>query len=141
MAAPTNPRWPPDWLRSAIQVSALVLTLEATFFLAKGNLGLTPKVIAELAATKLDYNLDAVRSLSMQAADTWVGFALLLAGFVLQVANSLWPMRWKDFTVSRLGAIVGFGASALVLGVAYLASRFVMQQTQAEVVQMLSALQ
>lgn len=141
VAVPTSPRWPPDWLRSAIQVSALVLTLEAALFLAKGNLGLAPKVIAELATTKWSYNLDVARSLSMQAADTWVGFVLLLTGFVLQMVNSLWPMRWKDFAVSRLGVIVGLGVSAVALGVAYSVSCFVMQRTEAQVIQILSALQ
>ena len=141
VAAPTSPRWPPDWLRSAIQVSALVLTLEAAFFLAKGNLGLAPEVIAQLAATKVGYNLDVARSLSMQAADTWVGFVLLLGAFVLQVANSLWPMRWKDFTVSRPGVVVGLGVSALAFGAAAWASCFLMQRTEARVIQILSALQ
>jgi len=141
VAAPTSPRWPPDWLRSAIQVSALVLTLEAAFFLAKGNLGLAPEVIAQLAATKVGYNLDVARSLSMQAADTWVGFVLLLGAFVLQVANGLWPMRWRDFTVSRPGVVVGLGVSALAFGAAAWASCFLTQRTEARVIQILSALQ
>lgn len=77
----------------------------------------------------------------MQSADTWVGFVLLLGGFVLQVANSLWPMLWKDFAVSRRGVIVGLGVSALAFGVAYSVSCFVMRRTEAQVIQILSALQ
>ena len=56
-----------NMLRTFIQVTALVLTLEAAIFLAKGNLGLSPQVIAELGATKVAYNDTVLNSLCKHA--------------------------------------------------------------------------
>jgi hypothetical protein len=79
----------------------LVFTLEAAFFLAKANIGLSAEHIAELASTEWDYNPNVVRGLAQQRADTWVGFIFLIAAFVMSLWNTLWPMRWVDFTVHR----------------------------------------
>jgi len=59
-------------LRSFIQVTALLLTLESAIFLARGNLGLSAKVIAQLARTKFTYNFEIAKNLSTQRADTWI---------------------------------------------------------------------
>jgi hypothetical protein len=96
----------------------LVFTLEAAFFLAKANVGLSAEHIAELASTKWDYNPDVVRGLAQQRADTWVGFTFLIAAFVMSLWNTLWPMRWVDFAVHKgaaayalaLAMLLGFGA-------------------------------
>lgn len=105
-------------IRTFIQVMAFILTLEAAFFLAKGSLGLSGKVIAELSSAKWDFNSNLVENLAHQRVNTWVGVILLLVAFGLQMANALWPMRWSDFEVHTgaalyavvLGAVVGVGA-------------------------------
>lgn len=105
-------------IRTFIQVAELAFTLEAAFFLAKANVGLSAEHIAELASTKWDYNPDVVRGLAQQRADTTVGFFFLLGAFVLSLWNTLWPMRWVDFSVHKgaavyalaLAVFVGFGA-------------------------------
>jgi hypothetical protein len=60
-------------IRTFIQVTGLVFTLEAAFFLAKANVGLSAEHIAELASIKWDYNPDVVRSLAQQRADNLGG--------------------------------------------------------------------
>ncbi len=114
-------------IRSFIQISSLVLTLEAAIFLAKGNLGLSAHAIAEISATKWNYNADLIASLAQQRADTWVGVVLLLGAFSLQMWNALWPMRWVDFSIHK-GAVayavvfcvvLGFGALFLAKEVAH----------------------
>jgi hypothetical protein len=105
-------------IRTFIQVAGLAFTLEAAFFLARANVGLSAEHIAELASTKWDYSPDVIRGLAQQRADTTIGFSFLLAAFVLSLWNTLWPMRWVDFTVHKgaaayalaLAVFVGFGA-------------------------------
>ena len=100
-------------IRTFIQIMSLILTLEAAIFLARGNLGLSAKVIAELSSTKFGYNSAVIGSLASQRADTWVGVVLLLFAFGLQLWNSLWPMRIGDFSINPWGV-----ATAVVLGIA-----------------------
>ena len=90
-------------IRTFIQVAAIGLTLEAALFLARGNLGLTPGVIAELAGTKYGHNRQVIQSLAQQAADTWVGVTLLLIGIVFQAWHTVWPMSFNAFAVNRWG--------------------------------------
>ena len=92
-------------IRTFIQIASLVLTLEAALFLAKGNLGLSAENIALLAATRYDFNPNLVDSLAQQQADTWIGVVLLLIAFILQISNTLWPIRIGDFGVHKGGAI------------------------------------
>lgn len=95
--------------RTFIQVTALVLTLEAAFFLARSNLGLSADVIAGISTTKLTYSLHVVNSLSEQAANTWIGVGLLFIAISLQMWNLWRPIRWKDFTIDKpsvLGALI-----------------------------------
>ncbi len=100
-------------LRTFIQTTAIVLTLEASWFLLVGNLGLGVKTIAELSATKWGYNLDAAKTLAKQNADSWMGFALLLIAFCLQLANSLWEMGWDDFAVNWKGVALALGVGLI----------------------------
>jgi len=124
-------------LRTFIQVTSLVLTLEAAFFLARGNLGLSAENIAELGKMKLDYNADVIWSLSEQRADTWIGVVLLLMAFSLQMANTLWQVRWVDFAVSKRGAVLGVIVSAVIGVGAYALSPDLAKRTEARVKQIL----
>jgi hypothetical protein len=49
-------------LRTFIQITSLILTLEAAVFLAKGSLGLSAENIARLSVTRLDANPDVINS-------------------------------------------------------------------------------
>ncbi len=80
-------------LRTFIEIMALILTLESAIFLTKGNLSLTPDVVAELATTKFDYNENIIGVLSGQCADTWVGVVLLLSAFTLQLVDLIWTKK------------------------------------------------
>ena len=103
-------------IRTFIQISSLLLTLEAAFFLAKGNLGLSAEMIAELSSTKWNYNSNIVDGLARQRAETWIGVVMLLAAFTLQMWNALWPMRFVDFGVHR-GAAIYAVVLCLLIGV------------------------
>jgi len=110
-------------LRTFIQTTALVLTLEASWFLLICNLGLDVKTIAELSATKWGYNLNVARTLAKQNADSWIGFALLLIAFCFQLANSLWEMRWDDFSVNRKGVLLAILVGLVTLFVCMYVSK------------------
>ena len=120
-------------IRTFIQISSLFLTLEAALFLAKGNLGLSARAIAELASAKWDFNADLISNLSQQRADTWIGVLLLLIAFALQIVNAMWPMRWSDFTVHK-GATVYAVVISIVIGFgAFYLSKQVARNTAADV--------
>lgn len=126
-------------LRTLIQITALALTLESAIFLARGNLGLSAEVIAQLSRTGWGHNLDVAKSLSKQRADTWVGVVLLLIAFGLQLGNTLWPMRIKDFEVSWLGAVIAVLFSALAFWVTICLSGRLGDKTYTKVRQILSS--
>ncbi|NPV03859.1 MAG: hypothetical protein HPY67_03910 [Syntrophaceae bacterium] len=127
-------------LRSAVQTSSLTVTLISSYFLLKSNIGLSPENIASLATTKLGYNSDIIRSLCEQRADTWIGFALLLIAFGLQMINALWPMRWNDFNVDGNGVLLGIGISALLGFIGFILSSWLSDSTTAEVNKILQSL-
>lgn len=110
-------------LRTFLQISAIILTLEAAWFLLRGDVGISVAQIAQLASTKWDYNSDVVVSLSKQKANSWVGLLFLLLAFILQLSNALWPMRWTDFSVNRNGCLL----SVVVCSVLLLAGRAISQ--------------
>ena len=60
-------------VRTLIQLTAIIFSFEAAWFLLQGNLGLTAKDIAEVSSTKYGYNSNIVKSLSEQKADNWIG--------------------------------------------------------------------
>src|SRR6266852_5893183 len=98
-------------VRTFAQVAALVLTLGAALFLARGTFSL-------LATTKWGFNPDVVKSLAGQASDTQVGTLLLLLAFGLQLGAALRPARWVDFDVRRSAVVarVVFSVGVCVLG-------------------------
>jgi hypothetical protein len=95
-------------LRTFIQITSIGLTLTAAIILAKGNLTMSPRVIAELQISRAGYHETVIHSLSSQSADTRVGIVLLCLAFALQLWNSLWPMRYVDYKVNSLGVIWQF---------------------------------
>jgi len=109
-------------VRTLIQCTAIILTLEASWFLLQGNLGLTIRDIAEVSSTKYGYNPNVVESLSQQKVDNWIGFSLLLLAFSLQLTNSLWEMRWRDFAFSKWGMALSFVTGGIVFFACYLLS-------------------
>ena len=100
-------------LRTFIQVLALALTLVASVFLLKSNLGLSVTSMAELSKTKWGYNTQIVQNLAHQQADTSAGLFFLLLAFGLQIGNLLWPMRWDDFEVNKKGVALAVVVSIL----------------------------
>lgn len=106
-------------LRSFMQMTALILTLGASIFLLKSNLGLTPEVISKISSTCWGYNALIVEGFAKQAADTRVGVILLLLAFILQLINALWPMRIDDFGVSWHGVLISIGFCIIVVTIAH----------------------
>jgi len=102
-------------LRTFIQITALCLTFVAAFFLIKGNLTLSTQDITKITQTRYSYNKEVVFNLAGQQADTMVGFSILMISFGLQMANSLWEMRYCDFAVNKKGLIISIIVSALIL--------------------------
>lgn len=120
-------------LRTFIQVTGLILTLEAAIFLAKGNLGLSAGAIAQLSSAKWDYNADLIQNLAQQRADTWVGVLLLLLAFALQMGNALWEMRFDDDIVHRGAVAYGVVFCAVIAFGAFFLSREIASTTEARV--------
>lgn len=81
-------------MSTVFQLLALLLTCESAYFISKSNLGLSPKVIAELASTKWNANLSIVSSLASQNADNWIGVILLIASVILQMAAFMFRSDW-----------------------------------------------
>lgn len=117
-------------VRTCIQVTALLLTLGAAFFLGKGSMALSPEAIAELASAKRNDNPGMIRHLAGQKGDTWAGVALLILGLLFQLMNTLWPMRIKDFDVSLSGSAMSLVPSVVALLGAFYASRVIAQMTE-----------
>lgn len=107
-------------LRTFIQMSVMMLTVEASFFLLRSNLGLSATMIAELGCSYWDYNEKAIRSLTKQSVDTRVGLFLLLLSFALQIGNSLWPLSWDDFGIDWRGLLTSIAFCIIVLIISYL---------------------
>ena len=72
-------------LEPTARVTAIIVVLEAAFFLAKGNLGLSADLIAELSATKYGYNLSVARNIAEQNANSYVGIVLVILSAVIQM--------------------------------------------------------
>lgn len=106
-------------IRTFIQILALVTTLESAIFLAKGSLGLSAEAIAALASTYIGYNPHVIQSLAQQTADYRAGVILLLVAFSLQMGNTLWPIRWKDFAVSKKGAVFAVAVGVAIMPLAW----------------------
>lgn len=126
-------------LRTFIQITSLLLTLEAAIFLAKGGLGLSAEAIAQLSSTRFGYNPDLVRSLAQQRCDTWVGVGLLLLAFSLQMWNTLWPLRIGDFGVHKGAALYAVVFSIVLAFGAFFLSKEAAANTAEKVKEKLKA--
>jgi len=107
-------------LRTFIQMTVMMLTAEASYFLLKANLGLSAKTIVELSIPHFDYHAETLRSLTKQSVDTRVGLFLLLLSFALQTGNALWPLRIKDFGIDWRGVLASIAFCIVVLVISYL---------------------
>ena len=103
-------------LRTCLQFTALILTLESAIFLAWGNLGLSGETIVEITITKwAEYpNESFIKSLAGQRGDTWTGVILLMSAFLVQMLNLCWPMGWDKFKVNKTGIILALMIGGLV---------------------------
>ncbi len=95
-------------LRTFIQITALTVTLIATYFWIRGAALLSPKDLAALSGTYYGYNPATLKSLASQKADSFLAGFLLLSSFFLQTWNSLWPMRISDFGINKWGVTISF---------------------------------
>jgi hypothetical protein len=105
-------------LRTFIQVSALLLTLFAGILLVRGSFVLSQSDIAGLSSTHWDYNPSMVKNLSRHQYDTRIGLMLLVISGLFQMANLLWPMRFCDFAVNKMGVIIAIITSAIIFSLA-----------------------
>ncbi len=110
-------------LRTIIQFLAILLTLQSSYFLLKSNLGLSSMQIAELSTVGAGVSPWVTKSLAAQSAETRIGLALLLMAFLLQLFNSLWPMRFVDFEISKTGVLAAVALSVLIFALSIQASR------------------
>jgi hypothetical protein len=95
-------------LRTFIQITALTVTLIATYFWIRGAALLSPKDLAALSGTYWNYSPATLQSLASQKADSYLAGILLLSSFFLQTWNSLWPMRMSDFGINKWGVAISF---------------------------------
>ncbi len=112
---------------SGLRVFSLLIAFGGSFILLQGGCQLTPEAIAGLAAMKLNYNADALASVTAQAAASRVGFTLLAVAFVVELATSrdARPRSWMTLAAWAAFAFVVLGAAgwtAMVLRDSYVAS-------------------
>ncbi len=101
-------------LRTLIQFTALLQAAISAIFLVKGATGMSLKDMAELSTTKWGYNTLITKNLAGQKADAAVGSSLLFLSLVLQIINSLWPLSWNDFGISRAGVVLSVMISTAI---------------------------
>ena len=111
-------------IRTFIQISALWLTLISAILLVKSALRLKDQDMAKLASTYWDFNKASVEDITGSRADATVGSVLLFLGFLLQMINSLWPMRIDDFGVDCKGVIWGTITLFLIGGIGFFVSNY-----------------
>lgn len=124
---------------AVIKIMPLILTFGATVHLAKGNLKLSPQVIAASLASEYSPNPHFVRSLCAQSADTWIGIVLLLLALTLQLLYLFFAETWEDFfTTDKIGLLIALAISG-AMWIAYKPmSQFVAQQMEKQTLSILS---
>lgn len=106
-------------LRTFIQISALGLTLVSAIILTKGNLSMSPQIIAQLSVPRAGEHPLVIMNLCDQYATTLIGVIILVAAFGLQLGNSLWEMGWSDFKVDKIGVSLAVLFCIIVLFVSW----------------------
>jgi energy-coupling factor transporter transmembrane protein EcfT len=120
-------------LRTFIQVFALLLTFFAGVLLVRGSFVLSSSDIAGLSSTRWGHNPSMVKNLSQQQCDTKTGMVLLVISAILQMANLLWPMRFCDFAVNKVGIILAIIISVTIFVLAIRVSNILRKNVQKEV--------
>jgi hypothetical protein len=111
-------------VRSFIQTTAIILTIGASYFLLKVNLGLTHDTIARLSITYFGGNKEVAKTLARQSIDTRIGLFLLITSFALQIWNLLWPLTIDDIgAVNRQGILFSIGFCTILLTLAHWGSK------------------
>jgi len=92
---------------------SLIIGFAGTLFMIKGISKLTPDIMAELSKTKIGYNPDQVKNISIQKADTMTGFILVIMAFSVQIitrvcveGNIFCITYWQDLFILTLVVIV-----------------------------------
>jgi hypothetical protein len=107
-------------IRTFIQTTVIILTIGASYFLLKVNLGLTPDIIARLSTTYFGGNEEVAQTLARQSADTRIGLYLLIISFALQIWNLLWPLTIDDIgAVNRQGVLFSIVFCIILLTLAH----------------------
>ena len=126
---------------SSLQVGALILTLEAAFFLARASIVLDARSIAQLSrTTHQGYNTRLVHSLAQQTADSRIGVLLLVAAFAVQIAA-----QWRGPFISDIGpadltgAAIAIVMSLLVFGASSVSSKLYASRIEGEAAEILTA--
>lgn len=121
-------------VRTLLPVTGVLLTLLASYFLARGSSSLGALEIAELAAMKLGYNPDLVAGLAQQSSDARVGIVLLCLAAALQFVTLAWPLTIDDLAggMNRRGIVAATLLCGLVAAAGVWASRNISQGTASE---------
>jgi hypothetical protein len=117
-------------MRTFIQITSILLTLESAIFLAKGSLGLSPQAIAELSTTPWDYNPGLINNLAQQRADNAVGVLFLIVAIALQLWDIFRPARQEDFPIHRRAAAIAVISSAVLFLVAWTSAGALARSTE-----------
>lgn len=102
-------------LRSFILIVTIMFAFESAIFIARGILGLSPQMIAELASTYWGSNSSIVKNLAQQRADTLIGVAFLFMAFVFQMTLAFLPTMIGDLDL-HVGAAIYAVVFSLVIG-------------------------
>ena len=103
--------------------TALFLTLGASCFLIKPNLGLSPETIASISKTCFGYNLSVAKSLTDQNVDTRVGLFILIFSVLIQGYGLFGDIKLEDTIFHLNHFFMSLAFSTVVLFIAYFISR------------------
>ena len=124
-------------LRTLLKFTALGLALISSYFLIKGSSGLTTRDIVELSQDRWDFNLPVANNLIEQRQNAKLGLSLILASFILQAIDLMWPLRIKDFGVNPLGAATAVVICIAIALVCHYGNKHFIEKTKTEVTSIL----
>src|SRR3990172_10150950 len=105
---------------TAIQLTALLLSVESVFFFSSIYLSLTPKAIVLQCRMQWDVNEALVESLCKQTINSWTGSILLGLSVALQIV-ALWIGANLDElgSANPMGLVIGFIIGAIIFWTAW----------------------